>query len=230
VHFELALAAVPEDRFPDVRHTLGPADAAVVIRAFSDFQCPFCARYGLEMLPELKATLLMRGDARFAFYHLPLLSLHANAALAAEAAACVTDANETDPGAFWAFLDALLARQGTWSGLGTPPPTSRGSPARSACRPRGWQRASPKGATQTPSVRRTRWRRRPWSLVERRRCSSDPTGCRRPPQERWRGTSARSPAWRLVASFKTCSSGRAVRLGGVLGYLLLRPGPPSFSA
>ncbi|ADI15785.1 Carboxypeptidase Taq [Truepera radiovictrix DSM 17093] len=122
VRFELELAAVPEDRFPAVRHTLGPADAAVVVRAFSDLQCPFCARYGLEVLPELKATLLARGDVRFEFHHLPLLSIHANAAPAAEAAECVTDANAGDPEAFWTFHDALLERQGAWRDLGDPAP------------------------------------------------------------------------------------------------------------
>lgn len=122
VRFALALAAVPEDLFPAVRHTLGPADARIVIREFSDFQCPFCARYGLEVLPQLKETLLARGDVRFEFHHLPLPSLHANAVPAAEAAECVVDANPGDPEAFWTYHDALLERQGAWGTLGDAAP------------------------------------------------------------------------------------------------------------
>jgi len=118
VRFALALQEVPEDRFPEARHVLGPEDAPFVIREFSDFQCPFCARYAQTVLPQLKETLLERGDVRFEFHHLPLVSLHANAFAAAEAAECVTGAN--GPDAFWTYHDALLARQGVWAGLGDP--------------------------------------------------------------------------------------------------------------
>jgi len=113
--FGLELLSVPPERFPAAAHALGPEDARVVIREFSDFQCPYCARYATEVLPELKETLLARGDVRFEYHHLPLTSIHANALLAAEAAECVTAANT--PGAFWTYHDALFARQAAWASL-----------------------------------------------------------------------------------------------------------------
>ena len=106
--------------FPPSNHTLGPKDAPVVIREFSDFQCPFCAQYSAQVLPELKKTLLARGDVRFEYHYLPLTSIHANALLAAEAAECVTAANT--PEAFWTYHDALFGRQKAWAGLGDAAP------------------------------------------------------------------------------------------------------------
>ncbi len=116
--FGLELAQVTG--FPPAAHTLGPKNAAVVIREFSDFQCPFCAQYAAQVLPQVKHELLRRGDVRFEFHHLPLVSIHPNALLAAEAAECVTAANR--PQDFWTFHDALFARQTAWAGLGDAAP------------------------------------------------------------------------------------------------------------
>ncbi len=111
--FTLELARV--EGFPPAAHALGPENAAVVVREFSDFQCPYCAQYAARVLPELKRELLSRGDVRFEFHHLPLVSIHPNALLAAEAAECVTAANR--PRDFWRYHDALFARQTAWAGL-----------------------------------------------------------------------------------------------------------------
>ena len=116
--FSLALREVSSANFPAAAHTLGPDDATYVIREFSDFQCPFCAQYATQVLPGLKETLLARGDVRFEYHHFPLQSIHANALPAAEAAECVTAAN--DPAAFWTYHDALFERQRAWEGLGDP--------------------------------------------------------------------------------------------------------------
>lgn len=112
--FGLELAQL--EGFPPAAHTLGPKNAAVVVREFSDFQCPFCAQYAARVLPQLKRELLGRGDVRFEFHHLPLVSIHPNALFAAEAAECVTAANR--PRDFWTYHDALFARQTAWAGLG----------------------------------------------------------------------------------------------------------------
>ena len=114
--FTLALSEVPEASFPETAHALGPPDAKIVVREFSDFQCPYCAQYASTVLPELKEALLARGDVRFEYHHLPLTSIHANAQLAAEAAECVTAANT--PADFWTYHDAVFARQGAWADLG----------------------------------------------------------------------------------------------------------------
>lgn len=120
VRFGLELPVVSVETFPPSRHLLGPKDAKIVIREFSDFQCPYCAGYATGILPELKRTLLARGDVRFEYHHLPLTSIHANAQLAAEAAECVTAANT--PADFWRYHDALFARQRAWANLGDAQP------------------------------------------------------------------------------------------------------------
>ncbi|MDZ7800090.1 MAG: thioredoxin domain-containing protein [Trueperaceae bacterium] len=114
----LARPAVPPEAFPEPVATLGPEDAPVVVREFSDFQCPFCQRYAREVLPGLKDELVASGEVRFAFHHFPLDSIHANASPAAEAAQCVADA--FGPGAFWAYHDLLFERQAAWQDLGDP--------------------------------------------------------------------------------------------------------------
>lgn len=118
VRFSLTLQETPEEAFPSTTHSLGPADAPFVVREFSDFQCPYCANFAREALPPLKERLLARGDVRFEFHHFPLRSIHPNAFPAAEAAECVTAAN--DPDAFWTFHDALFERQRAWAGMAEP--------------------------------------------------------------------------------------------------------------
>jgi protein-disulfide isomerase len=116
--FTLKPQTVDPATFPPAAHSIGPADAKHVIREFSDFQCPFCARFAETVFPQLKAQLLAKGDVRFEFHYFPLKTIHPNAVTAAEAAECVTAAN--DPASFWTYHDALFASQDTWSGLSDP--------------------------------------------------------------------------------------------------------------
>lgn len=84
--------------------TLGDPDAPVTIIEFSDYQCPYCARYHLETFDLILATY---GDQiRYVFKDLPLTSIHPDAAPAANAAHC---AGEQDN--FWEFHDKLFAGQ-----------------------------------------------------------------------------------------------------------------------
>jgi protein-disulfide isomerase len=116
----LSLSRVEAEAFGPPVATLGPDDAAVTVREFSDFQCPACRRYALELLPTLKDGLLATGDVRFAFHHLPLTSIHANAVPAAEATQCVADRLGDD--VFWPYHDLVFERQQAWSSLGDPAP------------------------------------------------------------------------------------------------------------
>ncbi len=115
-----SLPSVDDEAFGPPAATLGADDAAVTIRVFSDFECPFCQRYALEILPSLEATVLARDDVGFAFHHFPLTSIHANAEPAAEAAQCVADLYGDD--AFWPYHDLLFERLDAWNGLGDPLP------------------------------------------------------------------------------------------------------------
>ena len=83
---------------------IGPEDAPVTIIEFSDFQCPYCARFQSQTLPQILSGY---GDrVRFVYRDFPLTSLHANALKAAEAADC---ANEQ--GAYWKYHDLLFQNQ-----------------------------------------------------------------------------------------------------------------------
>lgn len=120
VGFRIALAEVDEGAFPPARHVVGPRDAPIVVREFSDFQCPFCKRYAEQVLPAIKERLLARGDVRFEYHHFPLRSVHANSMRAAEASECAADAAPDDDGAFWRYRDALYEGQAAWSRLADP--------------------------------------------------------------------------------------------------------------
>jgi len=89
---------------------LGQADAPVVIVEFSDFQCPYCARFARQTFPQIKREYIDTGKVKLVFRDFPL-SFHKNAALAAEAAQC---AYEQD--AFWEMHDRIFAGQSEWAG------------------------------------------------------------------------------------------------------------------
>ncbi len=81
----------------------GPADAPVVIVAFSDYQCPFCKRAE----PTIDAVLAKYPtQVRLVFRHLPLDGLHPQARPAAIAAVCAEQ-----QGKFWEFHTQLFANQ-----------------------------------------------------------------------------------------------------------------------
>jgi protein-disulfide isomerase len=94
----------PVDVSVDDDPALGPADAPVTIVEFSDFQCPYCARFQTETLPQIIQNY---GDkVRFVYRDFPLTSLHANALKAAEASECADD-----QGAYWKYHDLLFQNQ-----------------------------------------------------------------------------------------------------------------------
>ncbi|MEJ2666863.1 MAG: thioredoxin domain-containing protein [Deinococcales bacterium] len=116
--FTLQPQTVDPSKFPPATHSFGPADAKHVIRVFSDFECPYCARFADTVMPKLKAQLISKGDIRFEYHDFPLTSIHPNAMAASEAAECVIAAN--DPAAFWTYHDALFANQASWVQLSDP--------------------------------------------------------------------------------------------------------------
>ncbi|MGL4608352.1 MAG: DsbA family protein [Trueperaceae bacterium] len=115
LNFTLTLTEIPLESFPTDVYSMGPADAKYVIREFSDFQCPYCARFVTGTFAEIKEQLLSRDDVRFEFHHFPLVSIHPNAQPAAEASECVVASNT--PEDFWPYHDALFERQQAWQAL-----------------------------------------------------------------------------------------------------------------
>ena len=90
--------------------TLGPVDAPVVMVAFSDYQCPYCARWSEQTLPAM-AEYAESGDLRIEWRDLSIFGEDSSrAALAAYAAA------EQD--AFWDYHDMLFPGGETTSAQG----------------------------------------------------------------------------------------------------------------
>lgn len=69
------------------RPSLGSADAPLTLVEFTDFQCPYCARFHKETFPKLKANFVDTGKLRYVVVDLPL-AIHDRAQPAARAAHC----------------------------------------------------------------------------------------------------------------------------------------------
>jgi protein-disulfide isomerase len=92
-------------RLPANAPSRGPAQARVVIEAFTDFQCPFCSR----VLPTIEQVLQhYPNDVRVVFRNYPL-PFHSNAMLAAEAAREVFV--QQGAAGFWRYHDVLFQNQ-----------------------------------------------------------------------------------------------------------------------
>lgn len=96
------LKVLPDD------YILGSKDkeAKITIFEFSDFQCPFCQKFQLNIN---QALAEYKDKIRIIFKHFPLRSIHPNAQKAAEAAECAGL-----QGKFWEYADELFAKQGSW--------------------------------------------------------------------------------------------------------------------
>lgn len=86
---------------PDVDHIRGPGEASVTVVEYGDFQCPYCG----QAEPEVR-RLLADTDLRYVWRHLPLVDVHPQAQLAAEAAEAAAA-----QGRFWEMHDLLLDHQ-----------------------------------------------------------------------------------------------------------------------
>lgn len=84
----------------------GDKNAKIVVIEFSDYQCPFCARFVRDTSPQIEKEYVQSGKIKYVFRDLPLTSIHPNAFKAAEAAAC---AGEQDK--FWEMHDRLYENQ-----------------------------------------------------------------------------------------------------------------------
>ncbi|MEZ4815301.1 MAG: DsbA family protein [Bdellovibrionota bacterium] len=79
----------------------GPDKARVVLHAFSDFQCPYCAKVSVELKQLMNKH---KKDLKVYFHHLPL-SFHPLAKPAAIASFCAQE-----QGKFWQFHDAVFEK------------------------------------------------------------------------------------------------------------------------
>jgi len=82
----------------------GDPNAPVTIVEWSDFECPFCARFYTETLSQIEKEYIATGKVKFVYRDFPL-SFHANAQKAAEAAECAGEQEK-----YWEMHDAIFER------------------------------------------------------------------------------------------------------------------------
>jgi protein-disulfide isomerase len=76
---------VPEDDDP----VWGAPDAPITIIEFSDYECPYCRKWHVEVWPQLQAAY--EDQIRLVYRDFPLTNIHANAISAASAANCALE-------------------------------------------------------------------------------------------------------------------------------------------
>jgi protein-disulfide isomerase len=96
----------PEPRtYPFASGTsMGKDDSPVEIVEFSDFQCPFCAEFHLETLPQILENYIETGKVKFTYRNYTILG--PNSFRAAKGALCAEEQSS-----FWLYHDYLFANQ-----------------------------------------------------------------------------------------------------------------------
>ncbi len=89
---------------------IGNPDAPITIVEFSDFQCPFCARFNTQTLPLILEEYIEQGKVKLVFRDFPIQSIHPNALPASIAAECANDQNK-----FKEMHDILFEKQNEWN-------------------------------------------------------------------------------------------------------------------
>jgi protein-disulfide isomerase len=89
----------------DGAESIGSTSAPVAMVIYSDFQCPYCAKFAQETWPAIKKDFVDTGRVLVVFRHLPL-PMHNEARGAALAANCAAR-----QGKFWQLHDRLFQNQ-----------------------------------------------------------------------------------------------------------------------
>src|SRR5690606_38182566 len=88
---------------------LGPEDAPVVVRDFSDFQCPFCRQFATGVKDQIIEQFVSTGQVRFEYRHFIVIDANtggSDSRRAAEASECAAEQNR-----FWDYHEMLYANQ-----------------------------------------------------------------------------------------------------------------------
>ena len=93
---------------------IGNPDAQITIIEFSDFQCPFCAKFHMQTLPTIMDEYINKGTVKLVFRDFPIQSIHPNAVPASIAAECANEQGE-----FEQMYHMLFEKQKEWSNLET---------------------------------------------------------------------------------------------------------------
>lgn len=83
---------------------MGDPNAPITIVEFSDYECPYCARFTTQTLPRIIENYIDTGKAKLVYRDFPL-SFHPNAIGAAVAAECARE--QSDDATYFEFHDKL---------------------------------------------------------------------------------------------------------------------------
>jgi protein-disulfide isomerase len=90
---------------------LGNDAVSLILIDITDYQCPYCARYSRETLPQILKQYVDSGKIRYAVLDFPL-PMHQMASKAAEASHCAGD-----QGKYWEMHQRLMANQDSLDNL-----------------------------------------------------------------------------------------------------------------
>ena len=93
---------------------IGNPDAPITIIEFTDFQCPFCARFHTQTLPLIFEEYIEQGKVKLVVRDFPIQSIHPNAVPAAVASECANEQGKVKE-----MHDMLFYNQNQWSGQET---------------------------------------------------------------------------------------------------------------
>jgi len=88
----------------------GPDNAPVKLLVFSDYMCPACKQFALNVEPGIRDQYIKNGQVQLVYYDFPLGGAHKYSFLASRAGRCALDQNK-----FWEYHDLLFERQSAWS-------------------------------------------------------------------------------------------------------------------
>ena len=108
---ELLDGKIPVGFTPEGHAYMGNLDAPVVIEEYSDYQCPYCARFHENTLKQFMDEYIAEGDVLLIYKDFPL-NFHEQAMAASIAARC---AGEQGAVAYWNMHDTLFENMGRWS-------------------------------------------------------------------------------------------------------------------
>ncbi len=103
---EVVAATALDASIPRDGRVLGDPNAPVTLVEWADYQCPFCAIFNSNMMPQLIEEYVKTGKVKVEFRDLPFLdsaSGYGESDMAAEAAACAAD-----QGKFWEMHDTIF--------------------------------------------------------------------------------------------------------------------------
>lgn len=88
---------------------LGPANSPVVLREYSDFQCPYCRRFSAGVFNQILTDYVETGKVRFEYHHFIVIDGNVGGnelRMAAQASECASE-----QGKFWDYNKILFTNQ-----------------------------------------------------------------------------------------------------------------------